>query len=116
MGLLDLFRQKRAEEQKPPRDLDGLERERLVYGGRVQAVGFRFQAENLARRVGVTGWVRNVDDGTVELEVQGTPEELEQFRAGIREMSEDPKMSPDAKLWEREKIKTLSEKSFRTRY
>lgn len=48
--------------------------------GRVQGVGFRWSAVGEARRLGITGWVRNRDDGAVEGEVQGDPAALEAFR------------------------------------
>lgn len=40
--------------------------------GRVQGVGFRYRAEQAAGLLGVTGWVRNAEDGTVEMEAQGS--------------------------------------------
>lgn len=45
--------------------------------GRVQGVGFRFFVQTEAKRRGVTGWVKNMDDGTVTMEIQGTPEQLD---------------------------------------
>lgn len=42
-----------------------------VVSGSVQGVGFRFFAERAAREAGVTGWVRNRSDGTVETVVEG---------------------------------------------
>ena len=46
-------------------------RVRVRYVGRVQGVGFRATARATARSFAVSGWVRNEDDGSVLLEVQG---------------------------------------------
>lgn len=48
-------------------------REHIIFSGRVQGVGFRYQAMYSARSFGLTGWVQNLPDGTVEMEVQGPP-------------------------------------------
>jgi acylphosphatase len=48
-----------------------LVRAHALVTGRVQGVGFRFTAVDLARRLGVRGWVRNVVGGAVEAEVEG---------------------------------------------
>ncbi len=50
---------------------------RLVASGRVQGVWFREAMRQEAQRLGVTGWVRNRLDGTVEALVQGAPEAVE---------------------------------------
>ncbi|MCD7807633.1 MAG: acylphosphatase [Lachnospiraceae bacterium] len=50
-------------------------RKHFLVSGRVQGVGFRYTALRVAEKYGLTGWVRNQADETVELEVQG-PEEL----------------------------------------
>lgn len=49
-------------------------RQRVIFSGRVQGVGFRATARAIARNHVVTGWVRNEDNGTVLLEVQGVAE------------------------------------------
>ena len=46
-------------------------RKHFIFYGYVQGVGFRFRAVNAARSLGLTGWVRNEWDGSVEMEVQG---------------------------------------------
>lgn len=48
----------------------------IFFSGRVQGVGFRYQSAWMARRRGLTGWVRNRSDGRVEMEVQGEPAEI----------------------------------------
>lgn len=47
--------------------------------GQVQHVGFRYTALYLARRLGLTGWVRNLQDGSVQMEVQGDLAQIRQF-------------------------------------
>src|SRR5207249_8581789 len=47
--------------------------------GRVQGVGFRDALQREARRLGVTGWVRNRTDGSVEAVLQGSPEAVEKI-------------------------------------
>jgi acylphosphatase len=49
-------------------------RRRVVVHGRVQGVFFRDSCRREARRLGVTGFVRNVDDGTVEAVFEGDPD------------------------------------------
>lgn len=47
--------------------------------GRVQAVGFRYFVDQAARALGVRGWVRNDDDGSVEVYAVGTPAQLSEL-------------------------------------
>lgn len=51
-------------------------RRHFVFNGRVQGVGFRYRASYVARSLGVTGWVRNETDGSVEMEAQGSEEQI----------------------------------------
>ncbi|HEY3587562.1 MAG TPA: acylphosphatase [Myxococcaceae bacterium] len=53
----------------------------LVVVGRVQGVAFRVYAVDEATRLGLSGWVRNRHDGTVEAQAEGTPEAVEAFVA-----------------------------------
>ena len=52
--------------------------------GRVQGVGFRYYACRRARDLGLSGWVRNLTGGRVEIEAQGDEDRLEQFLADMR--------------------------------
>ena len=47
-----------------------------LFKGRVQGVGFRYTAEAIAHEAGVTGWVRNLPDGDVEILAEGTEQAL----------------------------------------
>lgn len=51
----------------------------MILSGRVQHVGLRFRAKMTAQQFGLTGWVRNLDDGNVELELQGEQENIYRF-------------------------------------
>jgi acylphosphatase len=57
----------------------------MVYSGRVQGVGFRFTTKQLATGFEVTGTIKNLDDGRVELIAEGVKQELEEFVTAIRE-------------------------------
>lgn len=48
-------------------------------------MGFRYRAQQAARSLGVTGWVTNLYDGSVEMEAQGKEEELDRLEAMIRQ-------------------------------
>jgi acylphosphatase len=56
---------------------------RVTYVGRVQGVGFRYTTQSLAASFLVAGWVRNEPDGSVELEVEGEPEQVTAFLDAI---------------------------------
>ena len=56
----------------------------LLIRGRVQGVGFRYSLREEALRRGVTGWTRNLRDGTVEAVVQGDAGEVDRVIAWAR--------------------------------
>ena len=55
--------------------------------GRVQGVGFRWYVQREAAEIGLDGWVRNTDDGAVEVLASGTPEQLAELRDAIQKGS-----------------------------
>lgn len=64
--------------------MEQIKRYKAVLTGNVQGVGLRvFVVEN-ATKLGVTGWVKNMADGTVQMEAQGTEDKLEQLMAVIK--------------------------------
>ena len=58
---------------------------RLVIGGRVQGVGFRYFTQDIALREGVTGWVRNRVDGCVEVYIEGEVETITRVERLLRQ-------------------------------
>ncbi len=52
--------------------------------GRVQGVGFRMFVQQHAIELGVTGWVRNMEDGSVTMELQGTQAQIDALSHAIR--------------------------------
>ena len=60
------------------------QRREVYYSGRVQGVGFRYTARSIARQFAVTGYVKNLPDGRVELVVEGRPEEIRSMLGSIQ--------------------------------
>ncbi len=60
-----------------------IERRRVTYEGRVQGVGFRMTAKRLASNFATSGYVRNLNDGRVELVAQGEPEVVASFLGAV---------------------------------
>jgi acylphosphatase len=59
--------------------------ETAYFTGRVQGVGFRYTALQVAREYEVAGFVCNLPDGRVHLEAEGRPEEVEAFLKALQE-------------------------------
>lgn len=62
-------------------------RRHLWFSGRVQGVGFRYRAYYIAKALNLTGWVRNSWDERVEMEVQGTRENISKMLVQLNEQS-----------------------------
>lgn len=104
MGIISYFKRKRddylmrgIDRVEIPDFKDGdIIRKRLIFTGKVQGVGFRFETYHIATRIGLTGWVKNMADGRVKGEVQGTKEKIdfliEHLRALKRAKVEDVKV------------------------
>lgn len=66
-----------------------MERRVVHYSGRVQGVGFRVTVRQLARDIAVSGFVRNLYDGRVELVVEGKPDEIGRLLAEVSRVMRD---------------------------
>ena len=62
-------------------------RKYVIFTGRVQGVNFRKTSMTQATKLGLTGWVRNVEDGSVEMEVQGTEELIDELFEIMKDIS-----------------------------
>lgn len=60
-------------------------RKHFFFKGRVQGVGFRYRAQNAASLYSVTGWVKNLYDGSVEMEAQGTEEDIDKVVQALQD-------------------------------
>lgn len=56
----------------------------IICEGRVQGVGFRFFCQTNATELDLTGYARNLDNGMVEIEVQGSEEKINMFIHNVR--------------------------------
>jgi acylphosphatase len=61
-----------------------LQRIYVIVRGTVQGVGYRYFVVRTAQKLGVSGWVRNLMDGTVDLEAQGSAVDLDSFVQAIQ--------------------------------
>lgn len=64
---------------------ESIVRKHIYFSGDVQGVGFRFRSYHIAQSLGLTGWVENMWDGRVEMEVQGTEREIQELLIRIRQ-------------------------------
>lgn len=83
-------------------------RRKYRFTGRVQGVGFRYTARKLALEYGLTGYVKNETDGTVTMELQGNPWDIEMVIIGLENhvlidiekcTKEDLSVNPDEKVF-----------------
>ena len=65
--------------------LDKIRRHYIFYGN-VQGVGFRYTAGCTARNYGISGWVKNLDDGSVEMEAEGRPIDIDYLISSLENL------------------------------
>lgn len=78
---------------------------RYIVQGRVQGVGFRYFTREMADAFDITGTVRNVSDGDVEIVASGTPENLRSFKEQIE-------LGPAGARVDRVKVEEMEEERF----
>jgi len=71
----------------------------LLISGRVQGVAYRQNTKDEADRLGLSGWVRNLDDGRVEALAEGPRDVLEQFIAWCRRGPPYARVTDVAATW-----------------
>ena len=71
----------------------------VLYSGHVQGVGFRYSVKRVATGFELSGTVRNLSDGRVELVAEGPQDELEAFRQAIRESGLDHFIKKEDVIW-----------------
>lgn len=64
---------------------ESIVRKHIYFSGDVQGVGFRFRSFYIAQSLGLTGWVENMWDGRVEMEVQGSESAIQELLVRIRQ-------------------------------
>jgi acylphosphatase len=84
----------------PPEGVVNRKRMQIFYSGNVQGVGFRYTVKTVATGFEVTGTVRNLADGQVELVAEGQKDELEAFRQGIREAGLEHFIAKEQASWD----------------
>ena len=96
---------------------ENAERLRVRFVGRVQGVGFRWTALMVARRLSLTGWVRNEPDGSVVAEVQGEPAHVGAFFSNMLEEFSGRGQRASYTIDERDEIPVVrGERDFEVRY
>lgn len=61
----------------PEFEPDKIIRYHITFSGRVQGVGFRLEIEQLALRLKLSGWIKNLESGNVEMEIQGMKNKID---------------------------------------
>jgi acylphosphatase len=75
-------------------------RMQILYSGRVQGVGFRYTVKSLAAGFEVTGTVRNLPDGRVEMMAEGARAELTAFQRAVQDSEVGRFVKDEQVMWE----------------
>lgn len=84
----------------------------LIFSGRVQGVGFRYFAQMMASKFNITGFVRNSSNGNVEMEAQGSEDNMNNFIIALRKGNGFIRIDD----YSMKKIEIIDENKFRITY
>lgn len=87
-----------------------MKRIHLIISGHVQGVGFRYFCLEQAQHLGISGFARNMPDGSVEVEAQGPKEKLDQFALAV---SRGPRKAEVTNIEHEERTLLFPEPEFR---
>lgn len=73
---------------------------KVVFSGKVQGVGFRYSVKQIALGFDIVGFIKNLSDGTVELQVMAEEDEITEFITEITEESELVGLIKEHTVWE----------------
>lgn len=83
-----------------PKKTETLKRLQVLYKGRVQGVGFRYTVDGIAQETGVTGWVRNLPGGDVEVVMEGSEPQINDTLERIRLSAVGKHITKCSKNWQ----------------
>ena len=92
--------------------MENIQRYHYKFTGHVQGVGFRWRARTLAEALSLTGWVENMWDGSVEMELQGYEESIDRV---IEALQNGHYISID-RIERQKKAPVEDERGFHVRY
>lgn len=78
-----------------------IERFHIYFIGHVQGVGFRFTTEHIAKKFSITGYVKNLVDGRVEVVAEGESKEINAFIRAIKESPLNNHIRDTQEYWEK---------------
>ncbi len=94
-------------------EIEGARRVHVIVTGRVQGVSYRASTAREARRLGVAGWVRNLRDGSVELEAEGPGDRI---AALLEWCARGPALAEVSQVSVDERAPTGADSTFAIRY
>ncbi|MGM0395948.1 MAG: acylphosphatase [Bacillota bacterium] len=89
-----------------------IRRKEIIFSGKVQKVGFRLEVFELANKLGLTGWVENLPDGSVKSQLQGEEDRIEflvDFMRSLKRAKVDKVETTELEVLKDEKVFLIKE-------